>query len=237
MSIPDGHSEQHSAGVTDRLNWLRAGVLGANDGIVSTSGLLVGIAAATSSFGVLLTTGLAGLSSGALSMAAGEYVSVSTQRDTEKALVAKEKWELANEPDLELAELANLYQAKGLSPELAQEVAVQLTAHDALAAHAEVELKLDPEEYTNPWNAAIASAVSFLVGGIIPFLTILLLPQAWKIPVTVGAAAIALALTGGVSARLGGAPIPRAIMRNVGGGILAMAVTYAIGRLFGATVT
>ncbi|MBP6995228.1 MAG: VIT family protein [Phycicoccus sp.] len=236
MSTPEGHDELHDASVGNRLNWLRAGVLGANDGVVSTSGLLVGVAAATSSFGVLLTTGLAGLSSGALSMAAGEYVSVSTQRDTEKALVAKERWELANEPELELEELAALYVAKGLSPEVAQEVAVQLTAHDALAAHAEVELKLDPEEYTNPWNAALASAVSFLVGGIIPFLTILLLPEAWKIPVTVLAAAIALALTGGVSARLGGAPVTRAIMRNVGGGIAAMAVTYAIGRLFGATV-
>ena len=195
MSTPEGHDELHDASVGNRLNWLRAGVLGANDGVVSTSGLLVGVAAATSSFGVLLTTGLAGLSSGALSMAAGEYVSVSTQRDTEKALVAKERWELANEPELELEELAALYVAKGLSP-----------------------------------------AVSFLVGGIIPFLTILLLPEAWKIPVTVLAAAIALALTGGVSARLGGAPVTRAIMRNVGGGIAAMAVTYAIGRLFGATV-
>lgn len=236
MSTPEGHDELHDPSVGNRLNWLRAGVLGANDGVVSTSGLLVGVAAATSSFGVLLTTGLAGLSSGALSMAAGEYVSVSTQRDTEKALVAKERWELANEPELELEELAALYVAKGLSPEVAQEVAVQLTAHDALAAHAEVELKLDPEEYTNPWNAALASAVSFLVGGIIPFLTILLLPEPWKIPVTVLAAAMALALAGGVSARLGGAPVGRAIMRNVGGGILAMAVTYAIGRLFGATV-
>ena len=159
MSTPEGHDELHDASVGNRLNWLRAGVLGANDGVVSTSGLLVGVAAATSSFGVLLTTGLAGLSSGALSMAAGEYVSVSTQRDTEKALVAKERWELANEPELELEELAALYVAKGLSPEVAQEVAVQLTAHDALAAHAEVELKLDPEEYTNPWNAALASAV------------------------------------------------------------------------------
>ncbi|HPB73105.1 MAG TPA: VIT family protein [Phycicoccus sp.] len=230
------HTERHDASDGAKLNWLRAGVLGANDGIVATSGLVIGVAAAQAGQGALLTAGLAGLVAGAMSMAVGEYVSVSTQRDTEQALVAKERWELANEPEHELAELTGIYEAKGLTPELAREVAVQLTAHDALAAHAEVELRLDPEEFTSPWEAAFASAAAFTVGALIPFLTILLLPDAWKIPATVVAAALALAVTGGVSARLGDASVPRAIARNVGGGLLAMALTFAVGRLFGAQV-
>ena len=216
-----------------RLNWLRAGVLGANDGIVATSGLVIGVAAAGAGQGAILTAGLAGLVAGALSMAAGEYVSVSTQRDTESALLAKERFELENYPAEELEELAGFYEAKGLTTDLAHTVAVQLTAHDALAAHAEVELKLDQEDLTNPWHAALASMTAFVVGAILPLLTITLVTGPARIPLTVVAAALALALTGWISAWLGEAKARTAILRNVGGGLLAMAVTYAIGALVG----
>ena len=149
-----GHDEAHTKSFAGRLNWLRAGVLGANDGIVSTAGLVIGVAAATTDRALVLTAGLAGLAAGAMSMGVGEYVSVSTQRDSERALIAKEIRELHEEPDAELAELAGIYRGKGLSPSLAQQVAVELTAHDALGAHAEVELGIDPENFTNPWHAA-----------------------------------------------------------------------------------
>lgn len=227
------HGEPHDANVNSKLNWLRAGVLGANDGIVATSGLVIGVAASGAGQSALLTAGLAGLAAGALSMAVGEYVSVSTQRDTERALIAKERWELAEFPEHELEELTGLYQAKGLDADLARQVAVQLTEHDALAAHAEVELRLDPEDYTNPWHAAFASMAAFTLGSLIPLLTILLLPEHLRIPLTVVAAATALAITGVTSARLGGAYVGRALIRNVGGGLIAMAITYAIGALVG----
>ena len=152
---PGSHDDEpHTQGIGSRLNWLRAGVLGANDGIVSTAGLVIGVAAATTDRALVLTAGLAGLAAGAMSMGVGEYVSVSTQRDSERALIAKEIRELHEEPDAELAELAGIYRGKGLSPSLAQQVAVELTAHDALGAHAEVELGIDPENFTNPWHAA-----------------------------------------------------------------------------------
>jgi len=221
---------------TDRLNWLRAGVLGANDGIVSVSGIVIGVAAAGASHGALMTAGLAGLAAGALSMAAGEYVSVSTQRDTQTALLAKERWELETYPEEELNELAGFYVEKGLTPDLAHSVAVQLTAHDALAAHAEVELKIDQEELTNPWHAAFASMTAFVIGSLLPLLTILLVPGGARIPATVVAVAIALFLTGLISAKLGDANIRLAILRNVGGGLLAMAITYGIGALVGTQV-
>jgi VIT1/CCC1 family predicted Fe2+/Mn2+ transporter len=226
------HEQNHAA----RLNWLRAGVLGANDGIVSTAGLVIGVAAATTNRTAILTAGLAGLAAGAMSMAAGEYVSVSTQRDTEQALLAKERRELEEMPEQELAELAALYEQRGLSPALAQQVAVELTAHDALAAHAEVELGIDPEELTNPWHAAWASMLAFTVGALLPLLAILLPPAGGRIPLTAGAVVVALAVTGWVSARMGGAPLRPAIVRNVGGGALAMAVTYGIGSLVGLSV-
>lgn len=225
--------EPHTEGLGARLNWLRAGVLGANDGIVSTAGLVVGVAAATTKVGPILTAGLAGLVAGALSMAVGEYVSVSTQRDTEKALLSKEKRELAEEPDYELRELADIYQRKGLSPETARTVAEELTAHDAFSAHAEAELGLDPNELTNPWQAAGSSAVSFTVGALLPLLAIVLLPPSWRIPITFGAVLVALAITGTVSARLGGSNPRRAVLRVMIGGALAMAVTYGIGQLVG----
>ena len=228
---PAGIEQAAHAG--QRLNWLRAGVLGANDGIVATSGLVIGVAAAGAAQGTILTAGLAGLAAGALSMAAGEYVSVSTQRDTESALLAKERFELENYPTEELEELAGFYEDKGLTADLAHTVAEQLTAHDALAAHAEVELKLDQEDLTNPWHAAGASMASFIVGAILPLLTITLVTGPARIPLTVVAAAFALALTGWISARLGQAKVRLAILRNVGGGLLAMAITYAIGALVG----
>ncbi len=229
-------AEPHVGAINSKLNWLRAGVLGANDGIVSTAGIVVGVAAATAARGPIFTAGLAGLAAGALSMAVGEYVSVSTQRDTERALLAKERRELKEEPEAELAELIGLYQAKGLTPQTARTVAEELTAHDAFAAHIDIELGIDPDELTNPWHAAMSSAIAFTVGALLPLLTILLLPPSTRIPVTFVAVLIALALTGWASARLGGANPRRAIMRVVIGGALAMAITYAIGHIFGGVV-
>ena len=211
-------------------------MLGANDGIVSVAGIVVGVAAATVERGPILTAGIAGLTAGALSMALGEYVSVSTQRDTEMALLDKERRELVEQPDTELAELAAIYRGKGLSPETARTVAEELTAHDAFAAHIDVELGIDPDELTNPWQAAISSAIAFTVGALLPLLTILLLPAAIRVPVTFVAVLIALALTGLLSARLGGADATRATRRVVIGGALAMAITFAIGHLVGGVV-
>ncbi|WP_157101216.1 VIT1/CCC1 transporter family protein [Nocardia shimofusensis] len=219
--------------MSSRLNWLRAGVLGANDGIVSVAGLVVGVAAATTDRGPIVTAGLAGLAAGAVSMALGEYVSVSTQRDTERALLAKERHELSTMPEYELDELTAIYEAKGLSAETARTVAEELTAHDAFAAHAEAELGIDPDELTNPWHAAFASAAAFTFGAILPLLAILLPPAELRVPVTFVAMLVALALTGSLSARLGGAGRGRAVVRVVGGGALAMAVTYGIGQLLG----
>ncbi|MGW0250410.1 VIT1/CCC1 transporter family protein [Nocardia goodfellowii] len=232
ISGPHPH-EPHAEGLSTRLNWLRAGVLGANDGIVSTAGLVVGVAAATTSTSAILAAGVAGLSAGAISMAVGEYVSVSTQRDSEQALLAKEARELEDEPESELEELAGIYTAKGLSPETARRVAEELTAHDAFTAHAEAELGLDPAELTNPWQAAVSSAVAFTLGALLPLLAILLPPVQLRVPVTFVAVLIALALTGSVSARLGGSDRGRAVLRVVAGGALAMAVTYGIGQLTG----
>ncbi|GAB2564308.1 VIT1/CCC1 transporter family protein [Nocardia heshunensis] len=225
--------EPHDASLASRLNWLRAGVLGANDGIVSTAGLVVGVAAASTDSNAILTAGIAGLAAGAISMAVGEYVSVSTQRDTERALLTKERRELAEEPEYELAELTQIYRDKGLSPETARVVAEELTAHDAFAAHAEAELGLDPHDLTNPWHAALSSAVSFTLGAILPILAILLPPTQWRIPVCFAAVLVALAVTGSVSSRLGGSDPRRAVLRVVIGGALAMAVTYGIGQLAG----
>ncbi|MEO6414201.1 MAG: VIT family protein [Pedococcus sp.] len=228
--------EQHEQGIGARLNWLRAGVLGANDGIVSTAGIVIGVAAATASRGTIATAGIAGLAAGAMSMAAGEYVSVSTQRDTEKALLAKERRELRDMPEAELEELTQIYRDKGLSPDLAAEVARQLTDHDALGAHAEAELGIDPDELTNPWHAAIASMVSFTLGALLPLVAILLPPVAARIWVTAAAVVVALVLTGWGSSRLGEAPTRPAVLRNVAGGVLAMLVTYGIGALVGTQV-
>ncbi|MGL5859128.1 MAG: VIT1/CCC1 transporter family protein [Angustibacter sp.] len=225
--------EPHVVSVGGRLNWLRAGVLGANDGIVSTAGIVVGVAGATVDRGGIATAGVAGLVAGALSMAAGEYVSVSAQRDTERALLAEERHELAEMPEAELAELAELYQAKGLTPDLAHQVAQQLTEHDALAAHVDVELHLDPGDLTSPWQAAFASAVTFTVGALLPLVAILLPPPGGRVPVTAIAVLAALMLTGWISATLGQAMRRRAVLRTVAGGALAMTVTYLVGRTVG----
>ena len=229
-------SEPHDVAVGGRLNWLRAGVLGANDGIVSTAGLVIGVAAATTSRTAILTAGLAGLVAGAMSMAVGEYVSVSAQRDTEEALLAKERRELAEDPEFELAELTALYAAKGLSHEVAHEVALQLTEHDALAAHADIELGIDPDDLTNPWHAAYASFLAFTLGSLLPLIAVLNPSVPWRLPITVVAVVLSLVITGAISARLGKASTGRAIRRVVIGGVAAMAVTYAIGSLVGTQI-
>jgi VIT1/CCC1 family predicted Fe2+/Mn2+ transporter len=227
------HIEPHIDTSGQRLNWLRAAVLGANDGIVSVAALIVGIAGATDSTGFILTAAIAGTISGALSMAAGEYVSVSTQRDTERALMAKEKKELETEPEAELEELTGLYESKGLSRQTAEAVARELTAHDVFAAHAEAELHIDPNNLMNPWYAAVASALSFTIGAVIPVLVMYFSPVTTRIPLTFVAVAIALIITGAWSAHAGGADKWRATFRVVLGGALAMLVTFGIGKLFG----
>lgn len=235
-SLLDAHDEPHEESFAERLNWLRAAVLGANDGIVSTAGIVIGVAAATTERATILTAGLAGLTAGAMSMAVGEYVSVSTQRDAEEALLAKERQELADEPEAELEELTELLAAKGMTMDLAHEVAVQLTAHDPLTAHAEVELGIDPDALTKPWHAAWASFVSFTLGSLVPLVAILIVGVTARVPVTVVAVVAALFATGWSSARLGGAPVRPALRRNVIGGLIAMAVTYGIGSLVGTQV-
>lgn len=224
-------AEPHSGGIAQKLNWLRAGVLGANDGIVSVAAVVVGVAGATRDPGAILTAGTAALIGGAISMALGEYVSVSSQRDTEHALIDKESRELAEMPEQELAELAALYQDKGLSPETARQVAVELTAHDALGAHLSVELNIDRNDVVSPWHAAYASAIAFTLGAILPMLAILLPPEAWRVPTTFVAVLLALAATGAIAAHIGGAPKGRAMLRVLIGGALALAATFAIGVL------
>jgi VIT1/CCC1 family predicted Fe2+/Mn2+ transporter len=233
-SLPH-HGEAHDdhAGLGARLNWLRAGVLGANDGIVSVAGLVVGVAGATTDRFVILTAGIAGLVAGALSMAGGEYVSVSTQRDTERAMLRLEKQELRTMPEAEERELAGIYEEKGLSPELAAQVARELSEKDALQAHAEAELRIDPDELTSPWQAAWASLLAFSVGALLPLLAISIPPTSTRVWACVVAVMIGLELTGLVSARLGSAGPGRAIARNVGVGSLTMLVTYYVGVLFG----
>jgi VIT1/CCC1 family predicted Fe2+/Mn2+ transporter len=228
--------EPHLGSVSARLNWLRAGVLGANDGIVSTAGIVVGVAAATVARGPIMTAGIAGLAAGAVSMALGEYVSVSAQRDTEQALLQQESRELSSDPAAELNELATLLEGKGLSPATARTAAEELTDHDPMAAHADIELGFDPTELTNPWQAALSSAGAFSVGALLPLIAILIAPVAVRIPVTVVAVLLALVITGVVSADLGGAAKNRAALRNFVGGGVALAVTYLVGHLVGAAI-
>ncbi|WSD18766.1 VIT family protein [Streptomyces phaeochromogenes] len=228
------HDEAHGGALGERLNWLRAAVLGANDGIVSTAGLVVGVAGATDARSALLTAGLAGLLAGSMSMAAGEYVSVSTQRDSEKAAIAAERRELRDQPEAELEELTELLEDRGLSRDVALEAAQQLTERDALRAHARVELGIDPDQLANPWHAAWASFLAFTAGALLPLLAMVLPPAAWRLAVTVVSVLAALVLTGWTSARLGAADPRRAMLRNVAGGALAMAVTYGTGALLGA---
>ncbi|MFG2845872.1 VIT family protein [Kitasatospora sp. NPDC048296] len=219
------------AELSARLNWLRAAVLGANDGVVSTAGIVTGVAGAAGSRTALLVAGVAGLLAGVMSMAVGEYVSVSTQRDTERAALAKEQRELAEDPEGELDELTDYYRDSGLTAGLAREVAAALTERDALAAHAQTELGIDPEALTNPWQAALASAAAFTMGALVPLLAVMLPPESWRLGVTAAAVVVALTASGWTSARLGGAGPGRAVARNVAGGLLAMAVTYSGGVL------
>lgn len=220
----------------ERIGWLRAAVLGANDGIVSTASLIVGVAAAASGKGEVLVAGVAGLVAGAMSMAAGEYVSVSSQADTEGADMDRERRELAEMPEFELAELTGIYQQRGLSPELARQVAEALTAHDALAAHARDELGLAEMHRARPIQAAITSAMTFAIGAALPLLAAMLLPLA-QMPVWVSASALLfLMLLGAVGAKAGGAPVGKGVLRVTFWGALAMAATFAIGSLFGTSV-
>lgn len=227
------HFEAHWNTTNKKLNWLRASVLGANDGIVSTASIVVGVAGASNSTGFILTAGVAGAVAGALSMGVGEYVSVSAQRDTERALIAKEKRELEEVPEQELEELVVIYEKKGLSRSTASLVAKELTEHDAFAAHLDAELNIDPNELTNPWHAAYASALSFVSGAIIPILMILLSPPKSRIFITFIGVLIALVITGVLSAHAGGASKRKAIFRVVLGGFLAMVITFGIGTIFG----
>ncbi len=219
--------------IASRLNWLRAGVMGANDGIVSTAGMVVGVAGAAVSDNALLASGVAAVVAGALSMAVGEYVSVSSQRDSQRAELEHESRQLAADPEYGLEQLTRLIGARGVDQKLAHQVAVQLTERDALAAHARLELGIDPDELSNPWQAGLASMAAFVIGGLIPLATILLSPRTIAVPVTAAATVAALAITGSISAHLGRAPKLRAAVRTTGGGILAMAITYAIGSLVG----
>lgn len=227
--------EPHDQNIAERLNWLRAGVLGANDGIVSVAATVVGVAGVTNQTGPIFTAGMAAVIGGAISMALGEYVSVSSQRDSQHALIQKERQELIDDPDAELAELAGIYEAKGLSQETAMKVATELTEHDALAAHLSAELNIDEEEVVNPWHAAYASAAAFLVGAILPMLAILLPPEQVRIPITFVAVLLALALTGTLGAYIGGSSKRVAALRLVIGGALALAATFAIGSLLGSS--
>jgi VIT1/CCC1 family predicted Fe2+/Mn2+ transporter len=235
MSMSAGEiSERHA--FSSRLNWLRAGVLGANDGIVSIAALVVGVAAATNELMPVLIAGVSGVVAGAISMGLGEYVSVSSQRDSERAIIAKERAELISQPEHELLELRDLYMAKGVSKATALKVAEELTAHDPIAAHLDVEYNIDEQTLTNPWHAAISSALSFIAGAILPMAAATLLSADLRIGAIVIASLVALAITGGVGAKLGGAPIGPAVLRVTVGGALALAVTWGIGTLLGVTV-
>jgi VIT1/CCC1 family predicted Fe2+/Mn2+ transporter len=234
--LPTHADEPHVEASDARLNWLRAGVLGANDGIVSVAGIVLGVAGATAERAPILTAGVAGLVAGAVSMALGEYVSVSSQRDSQRSMLAKERRELAEDPEDELAELTAIYEGKGLSPATAEQVARELTEHDAFAAHVEAELGIDPEELSSPTQAAGASALAFTLGGILPMLAILLPPAGARVPVTFVAVLLALGLAGWISANLGGSSVRKAVLRVVIGGALGLAVTYGIGSLVGTAV-
>ncbi|WP_442955327.1 VIT1/CCC1 transporter family protein [Parasphingorhabdus sp.] len=227
------HNETHRI---DRVGWLRAVVLGANDGIVSTASLVVGVAAAATSQQTILLTAFAGLVAGAMSMAAGEYVSVSSQADSEKAERAKEAWELENQPKAERLELISIYKNRGLTKELAEQVADQMTAHDALGTHLRDELGLSRHFAARPLQAALASALAFAAGAIVPVILASLFTGQALIWIVSGAALVLLAALGAAGAILGGAPIGRPVVRVTFWGAAAMAATAAIGSIFGATV-
>ena len=219
-----------------KMNGLRAAVLGANDGIVSIAALVVGVAGATNDTATIATAGMAGLIAGALSMAAGEYVSVSTQRDAERAYIAKEEKELEEDPEGELEELIQYYRGKGLKRATAKQVSLELTEKDVLAAHLEAEFGLSEHDLTNPLNAAFASAVSFIAGGLIPIAAIIIPPSNLRVFVTFGSVVAALAVAGYISAKVSEANIANAIRRVIFGGTFAMIVTYTVGTIFSISV-
>ncbi|MFV0427835.1 MAG: VIT1/CCC1 transporter family protein [Arachnia sp.] len=225
-----------SAELTERLNWLRAGVLGANDGVVSVAATVVGVAAATSSVTPVLLAGVATMIAGIISMALGEYVSVSSAADTQRAIIARVRNELLAQPREAEESLAQAIRERGISPATAQQVAAELSLHDALDAQLTERYHLDEAEVVNPWQAAAASGLAFFAGAALPLATILWAPVAWRIPVTAVAVLVALAVTGGIGARLGQAPIPRAVARVVIGGAIALAVTYLVGTWLGVNV-
>jgi VIT1/CCC1 family predicted Fe2+/Mn2+ transporter len=227
-AMPD--REKHA---THRVGWLRAAVLGANDGIVSTASLVLGVAAAGTSSQGILTAGVAGLMAGAMSMAAGEYVSVSSQADTERADLDRERKELATRPRQEHRELAGIYVERGLDPGLASDVAAQLMAHDALGAHARDELGLSDTSTARPVQAALASALTFSVGAVLPLLIVLLVPASALMWAVSGSSLLFLALLGALAARAGGAAVMTAAARVTFWGALAMALTAGVGALFG----
>lgn len=226
----------HPITTNARLNSLRASVLGANDGIVSVSSIILGVAGATNSRTAIFAAGMAGLVAGALSMAVGEYVSVSSQRDTEREYIKLEKLHLEEFPEEELRELAETFESRGLSSATARKVAEELTAHDAVKAHLNVEFNIDEEDLSSPVVAAVSSLVSFVAGGLVPLLAVLLINHRWFFVSTISAVILALIITGYLSAAAGRAPKLPAITRVVLGGILAMIVTYSIGRLFGQVI-
>lgn len=226
------HSELH---LIQRVGWLRAAVLGANDGIVSTASLLVGVAAASQGRSAVLVAGVAGLVAGAMSMAAGEYVSVSSQSDTERADLARERRELVEQPEFERNELAGFYVERGVEPALAQQVAIQLMAKDALGAHARDELGISAATTARPVQAALVSALTFSAGAALPLAAAALAPRAVLIPLVSAASILCLALLGAVGARAGGAKVSKAVLRVVFWGAAAMALTAGIGAMFGVT--
>lgn len=232
----DEHTDE-SVKTASKLNWLRAGVLGANDGIVSTAGVVVGVAAADPQNNIaIFTAGMAAVVAGAISMAAGEYVSVSTQKDTEQALVHKENTQLRKNPEGEFAGLIKVYEGKGLSPETARLVAKEYSAIDPVAAQVEARYSIDSQEFVSPWNAAFSSAISFVLGAVLPMLAILLFPPASKFVATFILTLVALGLAGYTSAWLSEAPRGRAVIRVITGGALAMLITGAVGHLVGLTL-
>jgi VIT1/CCC1 family predicted Fe2+/Mn2+ transporter len=231
MEMP--HNEMHRS---HRIGWLRAAVLGANDGIVSTASLVIGVAAAGSAHHEIVIAGVAGLIAGALSMAAGEYISVSSQADTEKADIELERKHLEDEPEFEMRELSEIYVQRGLQPELAKEVAKQLMEHDALAAHARDELGITETSTANPIQAAIFSAVSFSIGAALPLSVAWVVPHASVIWVTAGACLVFLAILGAVAAHAGGASRAKGAIRVLFWSTAAMLATFGVGKLFGANV-
>ncbi len=227
------HSEIH---MVHRIGWLRAAVLGANDGIVSTASLLVGVAAAGTGRTEVLVAGLAGLVAGAMSMAAGEYVSVSSQTDAEQADLARERRELAETPDAELAELTQIYEARGLTPDLARQVAVQLTASDALGSHARDELGISDTVTAHPIQAAVVSAMTFAAGAVVPLIVATVAPPAQIVMFVAASTLLGLAVLGGLGATAGGAGVVRGAARVTFWGAIAMAATAGVGALFGVSV-